>query len=244
MRRVWLLCLLSQAALAQIFLSDEHKSKESPRSMFLEVKLSPYMPAIDDSFAQLEPDQRPYAYFFGVNNPMLLGEIEFEYQFFQAFGTLSAGASVGYAEKYGKAIDSVSRQRIGQSTGLSLMPIKAMLVYRFDWLKQKTKVPLVPYAKGAFVVMPWWVSSGSDVSQIDQFYGSGVRFGLAGVLGLALELDFIDQRLARDFDSSMGVNHTYLFAEATFQGMDFFPSIGSPLNLSSIHFMFGLGLEF
>ena len=73
--------------------------------------------------------------------------------------------------------------------------------------------------------------------------GQGVKFGIAGVLGLALQLDFIDQRLARDFDSSVGVNHTYLFAEGTLQEMNLFGG-SKALDLSSAHFMFGLGFEF
>jgi D-methionine transport system permease protein len=40
-----------------------------------------------------------------------------------------------------------------------------------------------------------------------------VAFGLSFTAGLSFMLDFLDQRLARDFDSSVGVNHTYLFAE-------------------------------
>jgi hypothetical protein len=124
-----------------------------------------------------------------------------------------------------------------------VVPIKVVVAYRFDYLKQKTKVPLVPYVKGEFVAMPWWAVNGAAVEQSAGFYGKGARFGLAGVVGLAVELDFLDQRLARDFDSSMGVNHTYLFAEATFQGMNLFPSVGPAANWSSIHFMFGLALE-
>ncbi len=244
MRVALLWSVVSFSALAQTFVSDEHRTKESPRSMFLEIKLSPYMPLIDQPFQNKPVAERPYAFFFGENNPMLLGEIEFEYQLFQAFGSLAIGASVGYAEKYGQALDVTNDSRVGQSTGLSMVPIKALLVYRFDWLKQKTKIPLVPYVKGAFVAIPWWITNGGEVENVREFAGRGTRFGLAGVFGLALELDFIDPRLARDFDSSMGVNHTYLFAEATLQGMDFFPSVGAPLNLSSQHFMFGLGLEF
>ena len=244
----WVSLLISVAAssaLAQTFVSDERKLKESPRTMFIEVKLSPYTPLIDGAsvFSDLPANERPYAYLFD-NTPMLMGEFEVEYQLFQKFGTLSAGVSLGYAEKFGKSIDSATGQRIGQSTGLMLVPIKALLVYRFDWLKQKTRIPLVPYAKGAFVTMPWWITNGSEEERLGQFKGNGVRFGLAGVLGLAVELDFLDQRLARDFDSSVGVNHTYLFAEGTFQGMNFFPSVGPPLDFSSMHFMFGLGLEF
>lgn len=240
MNRAVLVCLFVAApALAQVFVSDIRERKESPRSMYLEFKLSPFTPMLDSGF---QKNTGPYFTFFG-NQPMLLGEIEAEYEFFQKFGTISAGFSAGYAEKYGKALDAASGEHIGQATGIHVVPIKVLLAYRFDWLKQKTKVPLVPYVKGAFVAMPWWALNGADIEQANGLYGSGARFGLSGVVGLALELDFLDQRLARDFDSSMGVNHTYLFAEATFQAMNIFPPVGASLDWSSIHFMFGLALE-
>lgn len=240
MNRAVLVCLFVAApALAQVFEADVHERKESPRSMFLEFKLGPMTPMLDSTFPK---NQGPYFKFFG-NQPMLLGEVEFEYEFFQKFGTLSGGFSAGYAEKYGKALDSSTGEHIGQATGIHVVPIKVVLSYRFDYLKQKTKVPLVPYVKGEFVAMPWWAVNGAQVEQANGFYGKGARFGLAGVVGLALELDFLDQRLARDFDSGTGVNHTYIFAEATFQGMNLFPSVGPPANWSSIYFMFGLALE-
>ncbi len=238
-----LITFVASSALAQVFVSDERKLKESSRSMYFEFKLSPFTPLIDTAFQNVEANQRPYAYLFG-NTPMLLGEIEIEYQVFQKFGTISVGLSGGYAEKYGRALDAQTGERIGQSSGLVIVPLKALVVYRFDWLKQKTHIPLVPYAKGAFVTMPWWITNGPAVESLGQFKGEGVRFGLAAVFGLAFELDFIDQRLARDFDSSVGVNHTYLFAEGTIQAMDLFGSVGPPLNLSSQHFMFGIALEF
>lgn len=235
--------LLSSVASAQSFeLSGTKKRLESPRDMFFEAKLSPFTPLLDRPFMDLPEAERPYYAVFG-GGPMLLGEIEVDYQFFQKFGSLAGALSVGYAEKFGLSIDAVSKERVDQSTGLRIVPIKAMLVYRWDWAKEKYKVPLVPYAKAAFVVMPWWVVNGSSVELSGISRGEGLKFGLAGVLGLALELDFLDHRLARDFDSSIGVNHTYLFAEGTLQEMNLFGAV-KDIDLSSKHFMFGLGFEF
>ncbi len=219
------------------------KALESPRTMFLEVKLSPFTPLLDRPFLSREEAQRPYYTTFG-GGPMLLGELEVDYQFFQKFGSLAGAVSLGYAEKYGRSLDAVTLQRVEQSTGLHIVPIKALLVYRFDWAKQKFHIPLVPYAKGAFVMMPWWVTNGGKIEINGTERGEGVKFGFAGVLGLSLELDFIDQRLARDFDSSVGVNHTYIFAEGTIQEMNLFDPVPFGWDLSSAHFMFGLGFEF
>jgi hypothetical protein len=240
--------LLATAASAQQFeLSETKKRIESPRQMFFEAKLSPYTPLLDRPFLSQPEAQRPYYAVFG-GGPMLMGEIELDYQFFQKFGSLAGGISVGYAEKFGKAIDAASLEmgtptRVDQTTGLRIIPIKALLVYRWDYAKEKWNVPLVPYVKGAFVAMPYFLLNGTDVELYGVQRGEGVKFGLAGVLGLALQMDFLDPRLARDFDSSVGVNHTYLFAEATFQEMNLFGKV-TALDFSSQHFMFGLGFEF
>lgn len=239
--------LAATAALAEqpsgITFTDGKKRLESYRSMYFEVKLSPFTPGLDRPFMSLPAEQRPYYAVFG-GGPMLMGEVEVDYQFFQKFGSLAAGLSVGYAEKFGKALDQVSLMRVDQTTGLRIVPIKALLVYRFDWLKEQFRIPLVPYVKGAFVGMPYFLLSGSDAEQWGVSRGEGIKFGLSGVFGLALELDFLDPRLARDFDSSVGVNHTYLFAEGTVQGMALFNKDPKDLDFSSEHFMFGLAFEF
>ena len=236
--------LVAATTSAQSFeLSSTKKRLESPRSMYFEAKLSPFTPLLDRPFLDLAEAERPYYAVFG-GGPMLMGEIELDYQFFQKFGSLAAGLSVGYAEKYGHSIDAVTKRQVDQSTGLQIIPIKALLAYRFDWVKERYKIPLVPYAKAAFVVMPWWITNGGSVELSGITRGSGLKFGLAGVLGLALEMDFLDPRLARDFDSSVGVNHTYLFAEATLQEMNLFGTTARGIDLSSKHFMFGLGFEF
>lgn len=236
--------LVASAASAQSFeLTGSKKRLESPRQMFFEAKLSPYTPLLDRPFMDLPEADRPYYAVFG-GGAMLMGEIEMDYQFFQKVGSLAGGVSVGYAEKFGRSIDAVTKERVDQSTGLRIVPIKALLVYRFDWVKENFNVPLVPYAKAAFVVMPWWVVNGGSVELSGIQRGEGLKFGLAGVLGLALEMDFLDQRLARDFDSSVGVNHTYLFAEGTLQEMNLFGATAKGIDLSSKHFMFGLGFEF
>ena len=242
------LALAASAAWAEApatFLSDVKKPLESPRSMFLEVKLGSFFPDIDAEFAGPGVDETtlPYYAVFGGGG-MLLGEIEAEYQLFQKFGSLAIGASVGYAEKYGKALDAVTGVRTDQTNGMRLIPIKALLVYRWDYAKIRWNVPLVPYLKGGAVIMPWFVYSGGEVEQFGVKMGAGTSFGLTGTFGVALQLDFIDPRLARDFDSSVGVNHTYLFAEGTINAMSLFATGDKPLNFSSRFFMFGLGFEF
>lgn len=241
----------ASSALAQsqsLSLSGEKKQLETSRNMFFEFKLSPFTPLVDRPFGDLSQEERPWYKNYG-NTPMLLGEIEFDFQFFQAFGSLAVGASVGYTEKFGKAFDAATGARIDQSNGVRLLPLKALLVYRWDWAKQKWGIPLVPYLKGAFVAMPYWLLLGSEIEMYSDEVkalgaGYGVKYGFAGVAGLALELDFLDRRLSRDFDSSVGVNHTYLFAEFTLQEMALFNTSAKGLDFSSRHAIFGIGFEF
>ncbi len=214
---------------------------QTDRSMIFEFKLGPYMPLVDRDFT----GTGPYASTFGGSGKhlwMLLGELEFERQFFQKFGTLAAGVSGGYAEKYAHTLNSDGTQS-SDVTSLKVVPLKLLAVYRWDWLVQTYGIPLVPYLKAGLVLMPWWISKGSGVEVADGLPGQGVNYGFTGTAGLSLQLDFLDPRLARDFDTGMGVNHTYLFAEYTVQEVNNFES-KSALDLSSRHWMFGVCLEF
>lgn len=214
----------------------------SPRNMVLELKLSPYTPNIDSGFA---PGAGPYARFYG-GGPMILGELEFDYQFFQKFGSLGLGLSVGYGEK-GAFAHLADGSVSDQAAAFHLAPVKALLVYRFDWLFTRFDIPLVPYLKGGPVLIPWWMTKGTAIETDNGKQAAGFKVGAAAVAGLALAIDFLDPRLARDFDVSMGVNHTYLFAEFAYQNASLLPTTADnprPLNLDSLHWMFGLGLEF
>jgi hypothetical protein len=240
MMRLLLSLLLLTAAAAQ---ADEI-SGASERNMEFEFKLGPYRPLVDREF-QISPDPtvaRPFEQTFG-SGPMLFGEVELDRELFQAFGTFSVGASIGYGEKFGKAIDAMTMQVSTESTGIKLVPLKALAVYRWDWAAIKHNIPLVPYLKGGFEMAIWWAVKGNEVNVSDNLpAGPGVRWGVVGVVGLALQIDFLDPRLARDFDTSAGVNHTYLFAEWAVEEVT---SFGKPgLDLSSRHAMFGLSFEF
>jgi len=89
--------------------------------------------------------------------------------------------------------------------------------------------------------VPWKTVKSSGTECVDGQCGSGLRYGFGGTLGLAFQLDFLEQRMAKDFDSDLGVNHTYLFAEWNVSRVNNFGQAG--LNLSGRYWMFGLGLE-
>src|SRR5690606_25326752 len=149
---------------------------------------------------------------------MLLFEVQGARQFFQAFGSASVGFSLGYAEKFARAravLPGGGTEPSEESTGIRVLPLRLMAVYRFDVGAQRYGIPLVPYVKAGLVGIPYWMVKGSAVEEVGDASGSGIRFGYQATLGLSLQLDFLDRRFARDFDSGLGVNHSYLFAEYT-----------------------------
>lgn len=242
--------MLAALALAQsptTFPSTETRS-ESPRNMLTEVRLGSYYPWVDRPL-DCTPGSCPYQSILG--GAMLLVELEVERELFQAFGTASLGASLGYAEKYGHA--STTDGSTGEATGLRILPMKAIASYRWDWLAHKHGIPLVPYLKFGFQVVHWWVMKGNQTESVGTAAGAGWSYGLVGAGGLSFMLDPLDPRLARDFDTGMGVNHTYLFAEFNIAEVNNFGAkklnsagVAQPatLDLSSRYAMFGIAFEY
>ena len=232
--------LLAGVASAQSVVLEKARL-ESPRTAMLEIKLGNYLPLIDEEEALTGT---PYASTFG-DGAMLMLEVEGEWQFFQDFGSAAIGFSAGYAEKFGKASQinaDGSLSPANESTGLRVVPLRLLAVYRFDVAANRWGIPLVPYVKAGFVGIPFWVTKGPDLERVNGEPASGMRFGYQVTGGMALQLDFLDRRFARDFDSGLGVNHSYLFAEFTLANVDNFGSRG--LVLSHRSWLFGLGLEY
>lgn len=213
----------------------------SPRNFLFELKVSPYLPMVDAGLTA----PGPYQLVFG-SGPMLLAEGELDFEVWQKFGTISVAVSGGYAEKYAKAFIAGTTTASAEGTGFHVTPLKALVTYRFDILWTRFDVPLTPYLKGGPVFMPWWITKGTEIDVVDGLRGAGYKLGLSGTIGLALVLDFLDRRLARDFDTGSGVNHTSLFAEFTAQDMNLFEFSKNTqnLNLSSNHWDFGIAFEF
>ncbi len=228
-----------QIASAQALQVAQNRS-ESPRSSMLEVKLGSYLPMIDSESGLTGT---PYATTF--DGAMLLLEVQGEAQFYQGFGTASVGLSVGYAEKFARATQLLpggGTAPSADSTGIRVVPVRLLAVYRFDVAANEWGVPLVPYVKAGLVGIPYWLLKSGDVEEFAGERGSGIRVGYQATLGMSLQLDFLDRRFARDFDSGLGVNHSYLFAEYTWANVDNFGTGG--LVLSHRGWFFGLGLEY
>ncbi|MGQ0507540.1 MAG: MXAN_2562 family outer membrane beta-barrel protein [Myxococcaceae bacterium] len=228
-------CALSGAARADVV---DVGLGHSPRVGMFEIKLGSYKPSMAGSAGEA------YSIAF-KDQPMLLVQLEFDYQFFQKYGSLGLGISVGYAEKYGQTfLVSDPSKPADERVHLKIVPLALMAVYRLDYGAIHWGIPVVPYTKFGVAMVPWW--SGTSTAQVSNTRTgqrqAGHPFGLTFTAGLSLLLDVLDPRLARDFDTDVGINHTYLFAEFNRLNNRLFNKDG--YDFSSGYFMFGLALEF
>ncbi|PTL77521.1 MXAN_2562 family outer membrane beta-barrel protein [Vitiosangium sp. GDMCC 1.1324] len=217
---------------------------QSPRSGSAEFRIGGYRPKFGDEAALSED---PFAKVFQGN--MLLFEGELQRFFYQGIGTAGVSLSLGYAEKYGAAQlpESEGGGPSPERTGLHVLPIRVRGVYRFDYPAFQWGIPLVPYVKPGLVYMPWWITKGGNIENfVDQNgvtrKGRGGKLGWEVTAGVSFLLDILEPRLARDFDSDLGVNHSYLFAEYTYAKVNNFG--GKGFNLSDSYWMFGLALDY
>ena len=193
----------------------------SPREWAIELRFGPYAPDVDSEFSG---GATPYKTMFGGKRH-LMSQLEFDWQFFQAFGSLGVGAVVGYYNESAKAFTAdATGQCVTDSTGactrsadattLRLIPVAALLVYRWDVAAEHWKIPLVPYAKLGLNYTFWEINNGNgNVPEYKGGHGSGGTAGWQAAAGMSLLLDILDPDAARGLDMETGVNHSYVFFE-------------------------------
>ncbi|QSQ27895.1 hypothetical protein JY651_24660 [Pyxidicoccus parkwayensis] len=219
-------------------LVQQDVSLRSPRTGAINLRLGGYKPLIDKEKAL--GGNTPYKDTFG-DASLLLFEAELQRFFYQGYGTAGLSLSAGYGEKYAAAT-LPEGGKAGEQTALRVIPLSANVFYKFDYAAFEWGVPLVPYGKLGLNYIPWWITKGSGREVADGFTGSGGKWGWSATGGLAFMLDVLEPRFARDFDSDLGVNHSYLFAEYIYADVNNFGGAG--LNLSSRRWMFGLALDY
>jgi hypothetical protein len=209
----------AQAAYDDMDVEQEHAGWQgSPRNYAIEARFGLYTPAIDSEFSGKQVI-KPQSFIFG-NKRRPMWQLEFDWEVFQEFGTLALGGVVGYYKENASAcVQSALTttgecQPSGDNTSLRLIPLAALVVYRFDVLAEQWKIPLVPYGKAGLNYTIWTITDGNgNIPSAGGGHGQGGTMGWQASVGLALQLDFLDPSTARGFDSDSGVNHTYAFFE-------------------------------
>lgn len=245
---------------------------ESPQWFAIELKFGPYTPGIDGAPGV----GSPYKNLFGFRTnkdgtkslktprDQLLSEIEFDFQFLKKVGTLGVGINVGYFRNSAKGFQYTDTTgmtscdptslagctQAGDRTALNVLPVAALLVYRFDYLAKRWRVPLVPYAKLGLGYAFWWVEGGGGARDIAKaveggktYNGYGGTFGWTARPGLAFLLDVIEPGTARTMDIETGINHAYVFAEMNYMDYSGFGA-KNKMRLTDLTYSVGLAFEF
>lgn len=148
---------------------------------------------------------------------------------------------------------------------LNVVPLELMLVYRFDVLSKRFRVPLIPYMKAGLAYYFWWFGSSSEFvvkesvdangNAVDNGdSGSGGTFGFVLRPGLGIDLGAIDRAAAHVMDKEIGLNRVTAFAELNYARIDNFGNPGNKdvggkqvpttKNFSDLSFTAGLAFEF
>lgn len=245
-------------AAAQTFGGDAYRTRsESPQNFALELRGGGYYPS-------LQPDGRmAYDQIFGQRNasagPFIAFGGEFDWQILRLgpVASLGVGAQAwyGWVEARAPLQSSIMAnptmaelwERSVQTTSINAVPLSALAVLRVDGLARAVRwLPFVPYAKLGMSYAFWWVNSGNSTATTTGARpqaATGGSLGWNATLGVALMLDLFEPGLARQFDTTMGVNHSYLFFEGYMMNLQGFG--GRPqLDVGTFTWSAGIALEF
>lgn len=225
-------------------LDSRTRAMESPQDYALEFRFSPYRPDVDS-----EPGlggRRPYADVFGGNSRVLVGA-QFDFQLLRIphVGTLGPGLGLSYTTMSARAKLATARagaEFSDESTSLEIFPAVLLAVLRIDALSRELRIPLVPYLKAGVAAARWRATNESGTSSQGGIAGKGTTYGTHVAAGLAFDLNVLDSYAARSMDSSLGINHTYLFVEGYSLGLT---GIGqsNALRVGATSWAFGLAFE-
>jgi hypothetical protein len=236
-KRTTVTALVALSVLAVPVVSQAQSKSWDDSKGLVEARVGSYIPEIDTAV-----DGSPYKTAFGES--MLLFELELDRQFWRGVGTLGFNFNVGYASVEGRS--QTTGEDSGDSpdkTSLSIMPLRAGLVYRFDYLAHRFDIPFTLALKGGVDMYTWWVQAGDNLATANGKTGDGVTFGYHYAAGLHLLLDWFDEHSADGLALDFGVINTYLFAEVQRAEVDGFGDDKS-IRLSDTHYSFGLAFEY
>jgi hypothetical protein len=204
------------------------RAVESPRYWSAEVGAGTYTPDIDADVPSgpLGDGKGPIGEMFGSGKGWLF-RVGFSRALSTEYGSLEVGGQTGWSRRSARAFVDTNQvsggapiwERSGDTTSLNIIPTSITITYRYDQLVDK--FPLAPYVRATLERYNWWVSDSNGTRM------TGATNGWSMTGGLALALDFFDRSLARELDNDTGVNHTFLYFDATKSSVDDFGSKSS-----------------
>ena len=222
---------------------NTRNTADSPQSLAAELRFGPYTPDIDSEFG----GSGPYDDVFGGGRRWFIG-LEIDYQALRIphFGSLGPGFGLSYTRMSAKAKLAGGDDLSSEDTSLWIIPMYAVAVLRVDVLANDIGIPLVPYLKAGVGYALWKASNGLGTASYDsgdgRVEGKGRTYGWHLAPGLMLQLDFFDGHSSRQLDNSVGVNHSYFFAEWMKAGLDGFGA-ESQMRVGTSTWVLGLAFE-
>jgi hypothetical protein len=215
------------------------QTDKRPSEGVFSFKLGSYLPGVDEAPGLTA---KPYELAFG-DETMLLLEGQLEKPLYQGVGLLSVAFNLGYMSVDGKA-RTQSGAASTDTTDLTIMPVRAGLLYRFDFFSKGYDIPLVPTIGAGLDWHLWWSNNTKDeIASAGDGEAIGGVWGWHGSVGLALLLDWFDTSSATSMLLDFDIINSYLFAEFTTNRIDGFGAEDS-LRLSDDAWLFGLSFEY
>lgn len=197
--------------------AEEHPAR-SAQHVALELRASPYYPAIDE-----EPGLRgtPFRKRFGDAPRLALG-IEVDWQTLRVpfVGTLGPGIGAGIVSMSRRAT-TIKGAPSGDEYGLTIYPMYLAGVLRADALYRDLGIPVIPFLKAGVGLGAWraW-NSGGTAHTPNGVEGRGLTWGTLVSVGVGFPLDVLDPTAARAVDVAVGINSTHVFAEYYWLSLD------------------------
>jgi hypothetical protein len=248
-----LVTLLMLAPLAQT-------TQSGPAAWGFELRLGGYRPAVgDQTVPGTDRSERQYFnQFYGNKSPLLVA-LEFDRYLIDLGGPLGVAFQIGQWKASGKS--RVCRDAAGEAVGCTpatifdstagndktqvmIIPLALGAVYRFDLVKRKLGVPVVPYGKAGITYSYWRCTTGSGKTcQFQTSQGredaSGGTLGAHLAGGVALNLDWI---------STDGEIHNIFLDSFAFVELDKLWADGfgneAKFDMSDEQLVFGLSFDF
>jgi opacity protein-like surface antigen len=213
----------------------------SAQHFALELRFSPY-------YAQVDEDPKiaarePFSSTFGSGPRFMIGlEVDWQTLRIPHIGTIGPGLGLGRVSM-NESVKTDSGKLSMDETSLTIYPFWAVAVLRVDVLWRDLGVPFVPYAKAGVGMALWRASNSGGTAVQNNVSGKGHSFGTSFAVGLALALDALDSGASRDMDNAIGINNTYLYAEAYWLGLNGLGQTNA-LRVGSNTWAAGLAFEF